>query len=110
MTTFRQKKGDVGTVITVRLEDRRGPVDLTGAQIRFLASKTPGRPPVKIDGVAQPDVDQNLNKGQASYVFLAGDLDTKDTYVCEWEVTWGATKRTFPNDNYDVLAVLDDLG
>src|SRR5690348_12569948 len=109
MSTVTQKRGDVGTTITFALSDSRGRVDLTGANIRFLARSNPKSDVLKIDGAAVPDPDQVANIGQVSYTFTLDDLDTPGTFYVEWEATWGVSKRTFPNNGYDLLIVKEDL-
>lgn len=109
MSKFQLKRGEVGVSVTVVLMDAGGPVDLTGSDVRFLAKDNVSDLIPKINGVAVPDADQDINKGRVTYIFGAGDLDTAGHYYVEWSATWGISNRKFPNGGYDELVVLEDL-
>ena len=49
--------------------------------------------------------------GDVRYTPTASDTDTVGGFFIEWEVTTaGGVVKTFPNDGYQTLTVVEDLG
>ena len=107
---FVIKKGDLLPVITATLKDANGAaVSLTGTA-KFIMRRV-GATAAKVNAAAAIDGDQVNNKGKVSYTWAGTDTDTAGVYEAEWEVTFtGGKKQTFPNPEYLVIRITDDLG
>lgn len=91
---------DTGAPLALRLRDRNGYVDLTGATARFtMWNKRTGI--VKIPRATMVVLNQATTPGGVRYDWQAADVDTADTYLAEIEVTFiDGTKATWlSNDN-----------
>lgn len=107
MTAYHIKTGDTAPrPRTVLIDGAGAPVNLTGATVRLKAFTAPGVTP-KIDAVAT--VVDAVN-GLVEYAITATDTNTAETYLAEWQVTYGGgAVQTFPGDGYDLLVVAADL-
>jgi hypothetical protein len=87
------------------------PVDLSGSTVSWLIKKAPiawKRPAV----ITYPD-DQadDTKRGAVEYQPIPEDVETKGKFKQEWEVVFNDGKiLTFPNDGYNNLNILEDLG
>ena len=82
------------------------PGDLAGCTLSFLMKDdaTPPLKSIKQDAVINPD-------GTFSYDPVAADVDTTGKFKQEWELVYPSTKiLTFPNNGYNVVKILADLG
>jgi transcriptional/translational regulatory protein YebC/TACO1 len=99
------KRNDTKDNIKATLSNESGPVDLTGATVRFLMSK---RGIVKVDRQAQI---QDAVNGIVWMVFEQGDTDESGSFQAEFEVTFpDARVETFPNDSFILINIINDLG
>lgn len=105
MATVTIKRNDTKDNIKATLSNESGPVDLTGATVRFLMSK---RWTVKVD--RPTDIKDAVN-GVVWMVFEQGDTDETGLFFAEFEVTFpDARKETFPNDSFILIDIISDLG
>lgn len=99
------KKNDTKDNIKATLSNESGPVDLTGATVRFLMSR---RGVLKVDRGAQV---QDAANGIVWMVFEQGDTDEAGLFQAEFEVTFpDARIETFPNDSFILINIISDLG
>lgn len=83
-----------------------GPVDLTGATVRFH---------VRARGIDDPKVDAaaaiiSPEEGTVRYSWTAEDTDTPGRYWAEFEVTFvDGRRQTFPNPGYLAVLVTEQL-
>jgi hypothetical protein len=99
------KRNDTRDAIKATLSNESGPVDLTGATVRFLMSKGST---VKVD--RQAEIQDALN-GIVWMVFDQGDTDETGTFKAEFEVTFSDARiETFPNDSFILINIINDLG
>jgi hypothetical protein len=105
---FYIKQGDVLPVITTQCLDENGAaVNLTGASVRFLM-RPQRQAAIKVNALASITT---AAEGRAKYEWQSGDTDRAGTYEAEWEVTFADGKKsTFPNDGYNTIAVLTQIG
>jgi hypothetical protein len=103
--TIYLKKNDTRDNIKATLSNESGPVDLTGASVRFLMSK---RGVNKVDRQVQI---QDAANGIVWMVFEQGDTDEQGLFQAEFEVTFpDARIETFPNDGFILINIINDLG
>lgn len=107
MTTYHVKTGDTAPRPRTQLLDGAGqPVVLTGAAVRFKAFTAPGVT-AKVDGVATI---VDAPTGLVEYPLTAPDTTPAESYLVEWQVTFGGgAVQTFPGEGYDLLVVAADL-
>jgi hypothetical protein len=99
------KRNDTKDNIKATLSNESGPVDLTGATVRFLMSK---RGIVKVDRQVQI---QDAVNGIVWMVFDQGDTDESGSFQAEFEVTFSDARiETFPNDGFFLINIINDLG
>lgn len=99
------KRNDTRDAIKATLSNESGPVDLTGATVRFLMSKGST---VKVD--RQAEIQDAVN-GVVWMVFDQGDTDETGTFKAEFEVTFSDARiETFPNDSFILINIINDLG
>jgi hypothetical protein len=79
------------------------PADLAGCSVSFLL-KNGGVPGIKKAAVINVD-------GTFSYDPVAADVATVGKFQQEWEVVYPTGKiLTFPNDSYNIVKIIADLG
>src|SRR5580765_6545913 len=104
MTTVNIKQHDTKGIFTDTLKVDGVVVNLTGCTVRFLLRK-PGLTITQSATVVTPLA------GDVSYQPVAGDVSETGKYQQEWEVTFGDSRiLTFPNGDYNVVIIEDDLG
>ena len=105
MADFYIKRGDTGSPIRATLRDQSGPVDLSGADVRFHM----------MDNVEAVKVDAESTvlapgDGDVQYEFGDEDVDTAGEYRAEWEVTFAdGMVVTFPNHGFVHVLVSGDV-
>lgn len=103
---FYIKVGDRKPSLEAVLEDAIGPVDLTGAAVKWQM-RLQGQSALKVDAVATV---VSPAAGSVRYDWEAADTDTAGIFEGEWEVTFGDGKQiTFPNWKHLRVMVLDDV-
>lgn len=112
MTTYHLKAGDTAPSPRTQLLAGDGAaVPLTGAAVRFKARLAPGLPTF-IDRPAVVE-DPAANDGEEGWVHFdpqAADTTTTETYLVEWQVTYGTGQiQSFPGEGFDRLVVAADL-
>lgn len=107
MDTFYIKQNDRREPIErILLGSDRLPTDLTGATVKFLMRNVAGAVIVDAAGTIV-----SAAAGHVRYSWGAGDTATSGVYQGEFEVTFGdGTKQTWPNGEYIVVTVVDDVG
>lgn len=105
MATFTTKRNDTFP-IKATLEDADGPVDLTGATVKFLMQDLQGNQVVDASATIT-----NASQGKVEYNWVSGDVDTAGEFEAEFEVTFSSGKvRTFPNEDYITVVIEEDKG
>lgn len=109
MTVFAVRQHDQGVAITKTIEDDLGPVNLTGATVRFHMKPSPE------SGLTTPVVSSaaavvDAVNGKVTYTWLSGDTAVAGVFDAEWEVTFaGGAVQTFPVDGLDTVLIRADL-
>jgi len=99
--TFFIKRNDTSPAVEYVLSTDDGPVNLTGATVRFYMGSV-------VD--ASADV-LNATGGIVSYPWATGDTASYGFFNAEFEVTYSdGTKETFPNNGYISVHISPDLG
>ena len=81
------------------------PADLVGCTLSFLLKDTAGL----ITAIKQTAVING--DGTFSYDPVAGDVDEVGKFQQEWELVFPSGKiLTFPNDGYNIVKIIADLG
>jgi transcriptional/translational regulatory protein YebC/TACO1 len=105
LATITLKRNDTKNNIKATLSNESGPVDLTGATVRFLMAK---HGMIKIDRKAQI---QDAVNGIVWFIFEQGDTDEVGIFQAEFEVTYSDARiETFPNDCFILINIISDLG
>jgi hypothetical protein len=105
MMTVTLKRNDTKDNIKATLSNESGPVDLTGATVRFLMSR---RNTLKVDRQA---IIQDAVNGIVWMVFEQGDTEEVGAFQAEFEVTFSDGRiETFPNNGYILIHIQNDLG
>lgn len=100
------KEGDSLPAPAAVLSDAAGPLNLTGATVRFHARQVNGTK--RVMGTAEI---LDASEGSVRYNWQVTDTDTPDDYMAEWEVTFSSGQKvTIPNDGFDYLLITPDLG
>ena len=105
MSTIIVKRGDTRPALTANLSTAAGPIDLTGATVRFVMGN-PGE--AAVVNAAATIVDAAA--GTVRYSWLPADTDTAGMWRAEWEITWPDGVQTVPADGYDLVRIVSDLG
>jgi hypothetical protein len=102
---FYLKRNDTKEPIEATLSDQAGPVDLTGATVKFHMRSMSGT--VK---VGAPATVVDAPNGVVRYAWAAADVDEAGKFLAEWEVTFADEKvQTFPNDGYTAVVITEDI-
>lgn len=107
MAVYSYKRNDTGKLHRVTLSDAAGVVDLTNAAaVRFHMY----REDTRAQKVNAAMTIQDAAGGIVRYAWQAADVDTAGRFLAEIEVTWqDATETTFPNTEFDLVVIHDDL-
>jgi hypothetical protein len=80
------------------------PGDLAGCTLSFLLKNADGTVAIKKAAVINVD-------GTFSYDPVPSDVATVGKFQQEWEVVYPSTKiLTFPNNGYNIVKIIADLG
>lgn len=113
MSDFYIKRNDTSPAIKYQLQDDAGDaVDISGANdVRFLMRQR-GGDTVKVDDNLAGNVSLvDASTGIVQYDWQDGDTDTAGQWWAEWEVEYSdGTIETFPNDQYILVRVEEDIG
>lgn len=106
MTTVRIKSGDTALEFTDTLTVDGVADDLTGSTVLFLMKRI--RSPGTAYSLSASLV--TAASGTVSYVPGVGFPTDVGSYKQEWQVTYSNGKiLTFPNDDYNVIEIVEDL-
>lgn len=107
MATYKQN--DTAPAYTVQLTDEdSAPVALTLASSVKMLMRMVGTTTAKINAAASI---LYAATGIIAYPWSASDLNTVGEFEAEVEVTWvDGTVETFPNDGFNTILVVDDIG
>ena len=111
MADFEIKQNDtwppIGLITPVVLSDNNGPIDLTGATVKFLMRPADSQT-IKVNSAC---VIVSAAAGTVRYNWSASDTDTAGEFVFEFQITFGDGKKaTVPNRGYKELTIYDDIG
>ena len=99
--TFFIKRNDTSPAVEYELSTDDGPVNLTGATVRFYMGSI-------VDANATV---LSATDGIVSYPWAIGDTASYGFFNAEFEVTYSdGTKETFPNNGYISVHISPDLG
>lgn len=106
MADFTIKRRDTLPPIAATLADADGPIDLTGATVRFHLRNINGTSTV-VDAAATV---VSAAAGTVRYDWTVDDTATAGNYVAEWEITFGdGTEMTCPNTGHTSVAIIEDI-
>jgi hypothetical protein len=94
VTEFSIPRGDLLPILSATLSDAKGPIDLTGATVKFQM-RLPGSSTLKVDAAAQT-VDPATG-GQVTYTWAGTDTDTPGLYIAWFLVTYSGKTMEAPN-------------
>ena len=105
---FSIKQNDTAPSLVAILRDiRKRPRILTGATVVFHM-RLQSDLTVKVNGSSVTITDASL--GLVTYVWSASDTDTVGVYQGEFQVTYAdSTVESFPNNDYIIITILDDI-
>ena len=105
---FVIKQNDTAPALVTVLQDSRGrPRLLTGATVVFNM-RLQSDLSVKISGASVTITTATL--GLVTYSWTAANTDTAGVYQGEIQVTYSdSTIETFPNNDYIIITILDDI-
>ena len=105
MPDFYLKRNDTKEPIQATLSDQAGPVDLSGATVRFHMKDR--------RGVVVVDADAEVvtaASGVVRYQWQAEDTEAAGDFYAEWEVTFASgAVQTFPNENDIGIRIAADV-
>jgi hypothetical protein len=105
MTTVKIKQHDTKGIFTDTLTVDDVAADLTGCTVRFLMRK-PGLLVAQAATIVPPGTNGNV-----SYQPVDSDVNETGKYQQEWEITFGDGRTlTFPNGEYNIVLIEDDIG
>lgn len=102
--TVWMKQGDLLPNLTAVLQDRSGPLNITGGTVKFIMRAAEGS--VKINASATI---VTAASGIVQYTWSGSDTDTAGEFEGEFQVTLSGKKETFPNTGYIPIIILDDI-
>jgi hypothetical protein len=104
------KRKDLKPVFSKQLLDhgRPGyPIDLMGCSVWFIMTPEGADTP----SIQRLAVIDDAVSGRVHYQWLPGDTDAPGNYLAEWEILYpDGTRRTIPEDGYDRVSIVADLG
>ena len=100
------KRGDTGQRIASTLKLNGSPLSLTGRTVSFIMrNRATGETVKRAANIT------STTAGTVKYARTAEDVATTGVFLCEWEVQMTPDEvLTFPNDGYQNLEILEDLG
>jgi len=98
MSDIVMKQNDRRPYLDCVLQDRDGPVDLTGETVRFVMRSSDGTVVIDQTSTGSAVTVTDSTAGAVRYAWRAGDTATPGAYLAEWELTAGGERETFPND------------
>lgn len=106
MSDFYIRRNDLLPTLQVVLSDAAGAVDLTGGTLLFNL-RDPNAGSAKISGGSATIT--GAAGGSVTYSWVSGDTNLAGTYRAEFVLRSGGKDRTFPNDSYLRVVILEDL-
>lgn len=109
MATFTIKEGDTSPAILYTLSP--SDISLVGATVVFNMADRRGN--LKINRGAATIIDDGsaTDTPTVRYAWQSGDTDASGVYLAEFEVTYSDnTVESFPNGDFIIIDVLEDLG
>ena len=114
MADFDIKRGDTYPFFQALLEDKNGPVDLTGAEVRLLLKTKGTTPTIVVNQIMTIVTDQLDNPDgpyNVEYEWAPADTASVQDLDGEIQVTWGDGEITsFPKTGFFSVSVTPDLG
>jgi hypothetical protein len=102
MSALHYKLGDTWPPLEAQLQDRDGPVDLSGATVR-LRIRNQQTGDMLLDNVATVTTPVS---GNVKYIPTTGQLSRLGNFNVEWHVAWAdGAEATFPNSGYGLLVI-----
>lgn len=99
------KRNDTLPRIAFTLSDANGPVDLTGAIVKFQMKAVEGGVKIERDCTVE-----DAKAGKVSFSWQRPETDTAGSFLAEFEATWpDGSELTFPNDGYITVRIVEDL-
>jgi hypothetical protein len=112
-TTMITKQHDTKIVFTHTPTIDNVPIllsELVGCTVSFLLRIKDAPTGIKQPAIIQADPNVPL-QAQFKYEPVATDVQTTGKYQQEWELVFPSTKTlTFPNNGYNIVKIIDDLG
>lgn len=100
------KKGDTYPPLTINVTEDGDPIDLTAADAVKIILKTTAGTALTFTATIT-----NAMGGVIQYAWQAGDTAIVGSYNAEVEIEWAAGQyQTVPNDSYDSVTIMQDLG
>jgi hypothetical protein len=104
MTTVNIKQNDTKGIFLDTLKVDGVPVNLTGTTVYFLLRK------VSVFIRKAATIVEPAINGDVQYQPVLADVEIPGKYEQEWEVNFGDGRiLTFPNGDYNIVNILDDL-
>ena len=110
MALVTLKRNDYGAVLTDTLTINSTACNLTGATVYFCMTALDDES--EFTAVKRAATIVDADAGQVSATILAADTATEGDYRQEWEVVYPSPAQTltFPNDSYNTIRIIPDLG
>jgi len=104
---YELKAGDTSPPLQTQFTVNGEAQDLSNAESVTFRMMPLGSNEVSVEGDAQI---VTASEGVAAYHWQDGDTNVPGLYFAEWVVTYpGGKEQTFPNDEFDLLYIKDDL-
>lgn len=102
------KKGALSPPLRATLVDANGepiPLDAATAVVLVIRPSGGGEAVRRTCTILDPET-----AGRVEYQWVTADTQTAGLFNIEFEIAWGAATQTVPNDSYEELVVVADLG
>jgi hypothetical protein len=102
LTLVPIKQGDLEPLIAVTLQYSDGtPVVLSGATVQFRFSTY-----TRTELFVRDAIIDDINTGDVSYAWQAGDTDLAGVFLAEFVVDWPSDRpQTYPNSGYLIQVI-----